>query len=157
MKAIGYTRVSTDEQADNGVSLDAQADRIEAYCRAKDWVSAEILSDPGYSGKDLKRPSISRVISLCHHWKVDVVVPAKLDRLTRHVADLGYLTRDVFGKNNVALASVQESIDATTAAGQLMLNILGSVAQWERDIISERPREALAYKRRNGKRVGAVP
>lgn len=85
------------------------------------------------------------------------MVVAKLDRLTRHVADLGYLTRDIFAKNEVALASVAESIDATTAAGQLMLNILGSVAQWERDIISERTREALAFKRRNGQRVGAIP
>ncbi len=157
MKAIGYIRVSTEEQADSGVSLEAQRDRVESYCRAKEWELLETISDPGCSGKDLRREGIQKVLSLCGRRTVDVVVVAKLDRLTRHVADLGYLTRDIFTKNEVALASVAESIDATTAAGQLMLNILGSVAQWERDIISERTRDAMAFKSKNGKRVGAVP
>ncbi len=157
MKAIGYVRVSTEEQADSGVSLEVQRDRVKSYCRAKEWELLETISDPGSSGKNLRRDGIQKVLSLCRKQDVDVVVVAKLDRLTRHVADLGYLTRDIFTKNGVALASVVESIDTTTAAGQLMLNILGSVAQWERDIISERTRDALAFKQRNGERVGAIP
>ena len=74
-----------------------------------------------------------------------------------YVAGLDHFTRDIFTKHGVALASVAESIDATTAAGQFMLNILGSVAQWERDIISERTRDAMAFKRKSGQRVGAIP
>ena len=157
MKTIGYIRVSTEEQADFGVSLDAQKDRIEAFCRAKDWDLVEVISDPGFSGKDLKRPGIQKVIDLSKKRKIDVVVVVKLDRLTRQVADLGFLTRDIFEKHGIALASVVESIDATTAAGMLMLNVLGAVAQWERDIISERTKDAMAFQKKNLKRVGAVP
>ena len=157
MKTIGYIRVSTDEQADFGVSLDAQKDRIEAFCRAKDWDLVEVISDPGFSGKDLKRPGIQRVIELSKKRKIDVVVVVKLDRLTRQVADLGFLTRDIFEKYEIALASVVESIDATTAAGMLMLNVLGAVAQWERDIISERTKDAMAFQKKNRKLIGAVP
>ncbi len=99
---------------------------MESYCRAKGWDLLETITESGCSGKDLRREGIQKVLSLCGKREIDVVVVAKLDRLTRHVADLGYLTRDVFTKNGVALASVAESIDATTATGHLMLNILGS-------------------------------
>jgi DNA invertase Pin-like site-specific DNA recombinase len=157
MKTIGYIRVSTEEQADFGVSLDAQKDRIEAFCRAKEWDLVEVISDAGFSGKNLKRPGIQRVIDLSKKRKIDVVVVVKLDRLTRQVADLGFLTRDVFEKHEVALASVVESIDATTAAGMLMLNVLGAVAQWERDIISERTKDAMTFQKKNHKLIGSVP
>ena len=102
----------------------------------------------------MKRPGIQRVIDLSKKRKIDVVVVVKLDRLTRQVADLGFLTRDIFEKHGIALASVVESIDATTAAGMLMLNVLGAVAQWERDIISERTKD---FQKKNLKRVGAIP
>jgi len=75
-----------------------------------------------------------------------VVVIYKLDRLTRSVKDLGYLI-DLFDKSSVAFSSVSDNFDTTTANGKLVLNILGSVAQWERDIISERTRDALAHKK----------
>ncbi len=82
-----------------------------------------------YNGVERRRPGIQRVIDLSKKRKIDVVVVVKLDRLTRQVADLGFLTRDIFEKHEIALASVVESIDATTAAGMLMLNVLGAVAQ----------------------------
>ena len=150
MKAVGYIRVSTEEQARDGVSLDNQRKRIEAFCVAKDWTLERIYADEGVSGGSLKREGIQELISDCKKGKFGVIVIYKLDRLTRSVKDLGYLI-DLFDKSDVAFSSVSDNFDTTTANGKLVLNILGSVAQWERDIISERTRDALAHKRSEGK------
>ena len=146
MKAIGYIRVSTEEQAREGVSLDNQRKRIEAFCVAKDWSLGRIYADEGISGSSLKRDSVQELISDCKKGVFDVVVIYKLDRLTRSVKDLGQLI-DLFDKSNIAFSSVSDNFDTTTANGKLVLHILGSVAQWERDIISERTRDALAHKK----------
>ncbi len=146
MKAVGYIRVSTEEQAREGVSLDNQRKRIEAFCVAKDWTLGRIYADEGISGSSLKREGVQELISDCKRCVFDVVVIYKLDRLTRSVKDLGTLI-ETFDKSDVAISSVSDNFDTTTANGKLVLNILGSVAQWERDIISERTRDALAHKR----------
>lgn len=146
MKAVGYIRVSTEEQAKEGVSLDNQRKRIEAFCVAKEWTLGRIYADEGISGGSLKREGVQELIQDCSRAMFDVVVIYKLDRLTRSVKDLGYLI-EMFDKSNVAFSSVSDNFDTTTANGKLVLNILGSVAQWERDIISERTRDALAHKR----------
>ena len=117
LKAIGYVRVSTDEQAREGLSLDLQVARIGAYCEAKGWELLRVYRDAGISGKDLERPGIQ---SLLHDLKgngVDVVVILKLDRLTRSIRDLGLLIDDLF--EGVALASVAEGFDSSTAAGEI--------------------------------------
>jgi len=146
MKAVGYIRVSTDEQARDGVSLDNQQSRIEAFCVAKDWNLERVYSDEGKTGSNLNREGIQELIGDCRKRKFDVVVIYKLDRLTRSVKDLGYLI-ELFDKTGVAFSSVSDNFDTTTANGKLVLNILGSVAQWERDIISERTRDALSHKK----------
>jgi len=146
MKAVGYIRVSTEEQAREGVSLDNQRKRIEYFCGAKEWTLGRIYADEGISGSSLKRDGVQELISDCKQGKFDVVVIYKLDRLTRSVKDLGTLI-EMFDKSDVAFSSVSDNFDTTTANGKLVLNILGSVAQWERDIISERTRDALAHKR----------
>ena len=153
MRAVGYIRVSTDEQANEGVSLDNQRKRIEAFCIAKDWTLVDVYEDAGKSGKDLKRNGIQQLITDAKDSKFDIVVIYKLDRLTRSVKDLGYLI-ELFDKHGIAFSSVSDNFDTTTANGRLVLNILGSVAQWERDIIVERTREALAYKRELGQKTG---
>ncbi|KKN26223.1 hypothetical protein LCGC14_0876860 [marine sediment metagenome] len=150
MKAVGYIRVSTEEQAREGVSLDNQRKRIEAFCVAKDWTLGRIYADEGISGSSLRRDGVQELISDCKRGIFDVVVIYKLDRLTRSVKDLGNLI-EMFDKSNVAFSSVSDNFDTTTANGKLVLNILGSVAQWERDIVSERTRDALAHKRSEGK------
>ena len=157
MRAIAYVRVSTEEQAREGISLDNQESRIRAFCQAKDWELAEVLVDEGYSGSSLDRPRMQELIGLCQRRQVDVVVIYKLDRLTRSVRDLGYLVQDVFGKYGVAFSSIQDNFDTTTANGKLILNILGSVAQWERDIVVERTRDVMAHKRLSLKLIGAIP
>lgn len=156
MKAVGYIRVSTDEQANEGVSLDNQRKRIEAFCIAKDWTLVDVYEDAGKSGKDLKRDGIQRLLTDAKAGKFDIVVIYKLDRLTRSVKDLGYLI-ELFDKHGIAFSSVSDNFDTTTANGRLVLNILGSVAQWERDIIVERTREALKYKKEKGDYLGTVP
>ena len=157
MKAIGYIRVSTDEQAREGLSLEAQEEKVRAYAIAKGWKLLGIIKDEK-SAKDLNRPGIQQIINGCQGKDFDVVIICKLDRMTRNVRDLGYLVQDVFEKNGVAFSSIADNFDTTTANGKLVLNILGSVAQWERDIISERTKDALAHKRLvKRERAGVVP
>jgi len=157
MRAIGYVRVSTEEQAVTGVSLDAQEEKIRAYCIAKEWDLNRVIRDEGYSAKDLNRPGIQEIISGCKRKDFDVVVILKLDRLTRSVKDLGYLVEDVFQKNDIAFSSLQDNFDTATANGRMVMNILATLAQWERDIISEGTKDAMQFMRKDLKLVGAVP
>jgi site-specific DNA recombinase len=155
--AVGYTRVSTREQAEEGVSLAAQRRRIEAYCDAKGWELREIIEDAGHSGGKLDRPGLQSIIEACRRRAIGVVVVLRLDRLTRSVKDLGFLVEDVFGRCGVEFATIEDNFDTTTANGRLVMNVLASVVQWEREAISERTRLALAEKRRQGKFVGELP
>lgn len=156
-KVIGYVRVSTEEQANSGVSLDAQREKIQGYAKLYDLELVDIVTDDGVSAKTLNRPGMSRVLELLDSGEVTAVLVAKLDRLTRSLKDWQYLIETYFSeKGGCQLLSVSDSIDTRTAAGRLVLNILLSVYQWEREVISERTRESLRHKIRNGERVGAV-
>jgi DNA invertase Pin-like site-specific DNA recombinase len=99
---------------------------------------------------------MARLLSLVDAGAVDVVIIAKLDRLTRSVKDLAELL-ERFTRRGVSLVSVAESLDTGTAAGRLVLNIMTAVSQWEREAIGERTRDAMHHKRANGERVGTVP
>jgi len=154
--AIGYARVSTADQAANGESLELQQRKIAAAAEVHDYELEEILVDAGESGKSLHRPSAARLLDLVKARKVDAVIVHKLDRLTRSVRDLADLL-DLFDRAGVALVSVTESLDTSTAAGRLVLNIMVSVGQWEREVIGERTRDALQSKKARGERVGTVP
>ena len=125
IKAIGYVRVSTEEQAREGISIEAQEDRIRALATAKGWNLLEIIKDPGYSGKNLFRPGIKNLIDLCRRSAMNVVIVQKVDRLTRKQRDLWYLLEDIFYKNQVGFLSVTESFDSTTAAGTAFLGMIG--------------------------------
>ena len=147
MRAIGYARVSTDEQSQQGVPLANKQQKIEAYCTAKDWDLVAVVRDEGYSGKELNRPGVQEIVKACRRKAFDVVVTMKLDRLTRSVKDLGHLVEDVFNRNGVAFSSLQDNFDTSTANGRMVMNILATLAQWERDIISERTRDAMQFMR----------
>ena len=151
-RAIGYVRVSTADQADSGASLDAQRAKIEAYATMHDLELVEVITDAGLSAKTLDRPGMAELLRLIKGRKVDVVVIAKLDRITRSVRDLGELI-EMFKRSGVEFASVGDHIDTSTAAGRLVLNVMGSVSQWEREAIGERTRDALAALKAQGKRV----
>ncbi len=153
-KAIGYIRVSTDRQADHGVSLKAQQAKITAYAALYDLQLVEVIVDPGASAKTLKRPGLQRALHLLRQGQANALLVAKLDRLTRSVKDLGTLVEGYFSSNAITLLSVADNIDTRTAAGRLVLNVLGSVAQWERETTSERTAEALAHKKAQGHKTG---
>jgi len=155
MKAIGYARVSTDRQAERGVSLEAQTEKIRAMALVHDAELLDIIVDGGESAKSLNRPGMQRLLTLVDSGEVKTVIVAKLDRLTRSVKDLCELL-DRFERRGVALVSVAESLDTGSAAGRLVLNIMTAVSQWEREAIGERTRDALGHKRSQRERVGNI-
>ena len=153
--AIGYVRVSTDRQAEQGVSLDAQTERIHAMAVVQSAKLLEVIVDGGESAKDLNRPGVQRLLAAVEAGQIKTVIVAKLDRLTRSVRDLCHLL-ELFDKRGVALISVAESLDTGSAAGRLVIKIMGAVSEWEREAIGERTREALRHKRRQRERVGNI-
>jgi hypothetical protein len=157
-KVAIYVRVSTSEQAETGVSLEAQIAKCEAYCHLFELEVVEVIEDKGESAKTLKRPGIQRALDLLRSDKVDALVVVKLDRLTRSVADLNTLIERFFTeRGGKHLLSINDSIDTRSAGGRLVLNVLCSVAQWEREACAERTREALAHKKTQKLRTGGIP
>ena len=153
-KAVGYIRVSTEKQADHGISLDAQKAKLDAYAALYDIELVEVIVDAGVSAKTLQRPGLQRALAMLDKGQADALLVAKLDRLTRSVKDLGTLVERYFSSDAFTLLSVADSIDTRTAAGRLVLNVLGSVAQWERETISERTTDALHHIKRQGRKTG---
>lgn len=156
-RLIGYVRVSTEEQSSNGVSLQAQTERVRAYVSLYGGTLVDVIEDAGASAKTLRRPGLARALALLDEGHADGLVVAKLDRLTRSVRDLGDLLDHYFAEGKAALLSVGEQIDTRSAGGRLVLHVLTSVAQWEREAIGERTKTALAHLRSRGVKLGAVP
>lgn len=157
MRVVAYIRVSTDDQAQNGVSLDAQREQITAYARLYKHEVTEIISDEGLSGKTLNRPGLQRALAMLKARKTEGILIAKLDRLTRSVRDLGFLIETYFSNGHGALLSVNDQLDTATANGRFVVHMLGSVAQWERESIGERTATALRHKRAKGEVISPVP
>lgn len=158
LRVIGYTRVSTEEQASGGFSLDAQEAKIRAYCDLYELELVGIISDPGASAKTLERPGMGQVLAELRKRKgtVEGLVLAKLDRLTRSVADWAGLIAEFFRDDRKRLFSVGEAIDTRTATGRMVLNLIMTIAEWEREVIGERTRDALQAKIAKGERCGKV-
>src|SRR5664280_2088883 len=156
MKAVGYIRVSTEEQAREGISLDNQKAKIEVYCELNDLNLVKIIEDAGKSGKDLNRDGIQSLLGMIKARAVDAVVVYKLDRLSRRVKDTLTLM-DLIEKKSVAFHSITERIDTKSAMGKFFLNIMASMNQWERDTISERTKDALQMKIGKNERAGQIP
>ena len=139
MRALGYVRVSTDKQADRGVSLEAQETKIRAMATVEGAEIVELIVDGGESAKNLNRPGMDRLLALVDGRKVRTVIAAKLDRLTRSIKDLAELL-ERFQRRGVSLVSVAESLDTGSTAGRLVINIMTAVSQWEREAIGQRTR-----------------
>jgi DNA invertase Pin-like site-specific DNA recombinase len=152
-RAVAYLRVSTDKQAAEGVSLAAQRRKVELYAELHGLELVAVEVDAGISAKTLDRPALARARAMLAAGEAEALLVVKLDRLTRSVADLGAVIESC-NREGWALMSVSEHIDTRTAAGRLVLNVLGSVSQWERETVSERTKEALAYKRAKGEKTG---
>lgn len=158
MRAVGYVRVSSEQQANEGVSLDAQRSRLKAHCHAQELVLVDVVADEGYSAKSLDRPGLGQALRMLMDGKADAIIVVKLDRLTRSVKDLGHLCDTYFREGMPHyLLSVSDAIDTRSAGGKLILNVLMSVAQWEREAIGERTQEALNELTRQGVYLGGAP
>jgi site-specific DNA recombinase len=155
-----YTRKSTEhglEQKFN--SLDAQREACEAYIKSQAFQGWKTLpqqyNDPAYSGGNLDRPSLKRLLADIEAGKVDVIVVYKIDRLTRSLADFAKLV-EAFDAKSVSFVAVTQQFNTTTSMGRLTLNVLLSFAQFERELSAERVRDKVAASRRKGKWTGGT-
>ena len=134
---FGYSRVSSEEQAQHGISIDAQRQILEGYA-AMTSQTIRIYEDAGFSGKNTDRPALRQLLADCRAGSVSAVVVWKLDRLSRSLRDTLTIIEDIFQPRNITLVSVTESIDTSTPSGRMMLNLLASFAQLEREQDSDR-------------------
>jgi DNA invertase Pin-like site-specific DNA recombinase len=153
MRVLGYVRVSTDEQSRSGGGLPAQREAIIAECNRRGWELVETLEDAGYSARDLRRPGIQAALEALQERRADALVVAKLDRLSRSMLDFTALMARA-QKQSWALVALNCAVDTTTPAGEAMANVLATFAQFERRLIGQRTKEALAEKRKQGIRLG---
>ncbi|MFJ8893563.1 recombinase family protein [Leifsonia sp. NPDC102414] len=151
-RVIGYTRVSTEEQGRSGLGLDAQRAAIEAHATAKGW-EVVWLTDEGKSAKSLDRPALQTALSTLKRGQAEAIVVAKLDRLSRSMQDFSSLFARA-KKEHWSLIAIDLGVDTTTATGKLVANVMGSVAEWEREIIGERTSAALKAAQARGIKVG---
>jgi site-specific DNA recombinase len=133
---VAYCRVSTEEQAEEGYSIEGQADKLRAYANLRGLGEVVVIEDPGRSGKDMKRPGLQQLLGAVDAGHVDHILVWRLDRLSRNLGDL-ILLADTFGERGVALHSVSESLDLSSASGRMFYNILGTFAQFFREQLSE--------------------
>lgn len=157
MKAIGYIRVSTTTQADNGVSLDAQKEKIRAWCKVNGYRLDTVFSDRGMSAKRAdNRPQLQKALKeVCKSRKCALIVYS-LSRLARSTKDaIGIAER--LDKAGADLVSLSEKLDTTSAAGKMMFRLLAVLSEFERDLTSERTKIAMQHKKANSERVGTIP
>lgn len=153
MRVVAYARASTAEQADSGAGLAAQRTAIEAECAHRGWEIVELIEDAGFSAKNLKRPGIQRALELLDAGEVDGLVVAKLDRLSRSMLDFtGLMARG--SAKGWAIVALDCAVDTTTPAGEAMANVLATFAQFERRLIGQRTKDALAAKKAQGVVLG---
>ncbi len=153
-KAALYIRVSTDAQFEEGYSVDAQKEMLAAYCTTKGWKKYEFYIDGGYTGSNIERPAMQRLIDDVRQGMVSAVVVYKLDRLSRSQKDTLYLIEDVFNPAGAAFTSLNENLDTATPMGRAMLGIMSAFAQLERETIRERTRMGMKERVKEGLWMG---
>jgi site-specific DNA recombinase len=156
-----YTRKSTEEGLEQEFnSLDAQRESGEAYIKSQAHEGWELIEttydDGGFTGGNMDRPALRRLMADIEAGKIDCVIVYKVDRLSRSLMDFSRII-EAFDKHKVAFVSVTQQFNTANSMGRLMLNVLLSFAQFEREIISERTRDKIAASRRKGKWSGGVP
>jgi len=151
-RLVGYVRVSTDEQATNGVSMDAQRSRLRAHAKAHGYSLVAIESDNGTSGKvpPRKRDGLQRALAMIDGGDADGLVFLKLDRLSRSVRDILQMA-DEAKRAEWDLLSVSENIDTATATGKMILTVLAALAEMEREQLGERTRMGMDQVAREGR------
>jgi DNA invertase Pin-like site-specific DNA recombinase len=158
MKLIGYIRVSTDDQAEFGVSLADQISRLRAWAQLHGHELVDVFEDRGLSGKSLDRLGLRAALSALEEGRGDGLIVTNMDRLTRSVLDVLYLVDVYFGPTRgYGLVCIDLHVDTSTPTGRMQLSLLAVVAQWQREEGVERVRQAMAHKKAQGKRVGGIP
>ncbi len=153
-KAALYIRVSTDAQFEEGYSVDAQKEMLAAYCATKGWKKYEFYIDGGFTGSNIERPQMQRLIEEVRRGLVSAVVVYKLDRLSRSQKDTLFLIEDVFNPAGVGFTSLNENLDTATPMGRAMLGIMSAFAQLERETIRERTRMGMKERVKEGLWMG---
>ena len=156
-----YTRVSTDERLDQSFnSIDAQKEAGQAFVasqRAEGWILVpDAYDDGGFSGGNIERPALKRLLADIQAGKVDVIVVYKIDRLTRSLSDFAKMV-EVFDQHGVSFSAVTQQINSATSMGRLMLNVLLSFAQFEREVTGERIRDKISASKKKGMWMGGFP
>lgn len=151
-----YVRVSTEEQAKEGISIDAQIERCKAFCISKDWDIGKIYTDAGYSAGTMDRPAFRDLINDINFKRINIVLVYKIDRFSRNLKDLILLLESMKDKN-VNFSSVTEQIDTTTAMGEAFFQIIGVFAQLERGMVRERVEMAFGKKISQGDALQRAP
>lgn len=151
-----YVRVSTEEQAKEGISIDAQIDRCKAFCKARGWKVFKIYTDAGYSAGTLNRPALKNLFDDIHNKKLSILLVYKIDRFSRKLKDLISILEDLKSKG-VNFTSVTEQIDTTTAMGEAFFQIIGVFAQLERGMVKERVEMAFGKKIDSGEMLNRAP
>lgn len=156
-RAIAYVRVSTERQAGEGHSLEAQTAKLRLYAELHNLELVAIEVDEGLSASTLDRPGLQRALGALNEFRAEALVVVKLDRLTRSVRDLCTLVDSYFGSGQNRLMSLSEAIDTGSAAGRMMLNVLMAVSQWEREACAERTAAVMQHLKSTGKFTGGFP
>lgn len=153
MTAIGYSRVSTDEQGDSGAGLEAQRAAIMSEAQRRGWGEIHVYTDVA-SGKSTKRrPELAAAMAELEQGRASVLVVAKLDRLSRSLLDFAAITAQAH-REGWSVVALDIGVDTSTVNGELVANIIMALAQWERRIIGQRTKDALAAVRGRGTKLG---
>lgn len=153
-RVIGYSRVSTDEQVNSGLGLEAQAESIRGECERRGWDLLEIVTeDGGASGKSTNRAALQATMIRMDRRAAEVLMVSKIDRLSRSLVQ-GATVMDRAKRKGWAVVETATGVDMTTAAGQMVAQMMLVTAEYERRLISDRTRDALAAKKRGGAKVG---
>jgi len=142
-----YVRVSTEEQAREGISIDAQAEKCENYCKARGWDVYKLYKDPGYSAGTMERPALKELLQDARAGKFNIILVYKIDRFSRRLKDL-IMSLEELKQENINFTSVTEQIDTTSAMGEAFFQIIGVFAQLERGMVKERVK--MAFDRKAG-------
>ena len=148
-----YTRVSSQEQADNGTSLESQAEQLEAFCKGQKWEIFNQYTDPGFSGKDDKRPGLESLRRDAKAGYFEKVIVWRLDRLARNLRLILGIEAEL-REQNVAVFSMKEMVDTSTPIGRTVFQVLGLTAEWERDSIIERTKTGRLQRQKEGHWAG---
>ena len=154
-RVVGYVRVSTEEQGLSGAGLAAQRLAIKAECDRRGWQLVRIEEDV-LSGRSLNRPGLTQALDSCRSGEVSGIIVAKLDRLSRSLVDFAGLLAEA-QKSGFNVVALDLGVDLSTPAGEFLASVMASAAQWERRIIGQRTKDALAIRREQGVRLGRPP